>query len=1110
VQRRDTEKSPLAFHSVNRHDYVRRCRMFSRQDGSCELSKRGDPNKDGNQMIVHHQPLPTGDVWNLHAWQLAWDGNSIWDPTGRDIAGLVDFQFPVVSDLRSLEFKYRSTAATTGISTWEPDDFVRQVVQPTSAEIWTFVQSARIINQLPSPAGALFKVGDVLTFQEITQQQFVGGQIYAWNPYDPTNPSAFFPQSARDAAAGISTFTVPLTSWMTTGFHLKLMTYGASGNQLWEADAGNRVWRPCDGPVLWLKSGQCDLRSRPLTLSSVDLEILLPAAADVPALTLEDVAESLLLPLTSIASRPYSGSPLFQVASYKPTIYPQAAYNLRVNSGSGESVPITRAFPANPAELTQISRFALGASAWLVDFPVVAASVTLSIEPQSRSMFSTGVSVQLSLGNSTPYQNVPADNADGGSWTAILTVAQNTTTCIKLLPAVGTEPKPYDWIDTSRYFTPPAAAVTVFTTEGVFGLTARAKTSFADPAPSRATLMQAAFGTPIVNSGVFAAMEMPHGATLLGTDVYFVVHAPHAIWAELVLVDENLPQRAVRREIPMTLTADARYWWCAVPVQQAPAGSRYHFVLNDNLEVMDPASREVQDSGSFEVTFGADPNDAATSWSKVLDIAAISATAHASPWQTMSWQDLVIYEMHAERFTNLEAGALAPLDLLVDELKPVSRLGLPGYLRALPVTAIEMMPVQEFSSALSWGYDPSFYFAIDGHYGGSASLANFVNAAHQSGRAVFLDVVYNHSLGSPLMQIAPDVYRNGNYDGDRMNCGHPMVGEHLRQATIHLWRTFGIDGFRFDDTQTIATQCQGGWGFLSMLRSSIRDAASAEGRFWPYCVAENSATSPWDISNPGFGVMDGQWGIDEAYRLRDASYDTWHPGSDDAPPVCQEMNNPAYWGRPYFQAVRFGESHDMVSAQDPANLRIAARPPFGDGLQLAKAFGTLALLSNGIPMLFMGQEVGETTPFAFDSSAPALNPQKYDIGSAAVSANARVLAWFRQLLGLRNDPTQGLQGVANYQVVRVGNRTVAFTCGAGQCLFAVITFGTPDQQQNSAWLGLPSGESFKEIFNSSWPEFQVSSELPSTNGGYAARIAPGAILNLPYIGAVVLQRAHYL
>jgi 1,4-alpha-glucan branching enzyme len=1058
-------------------------------------------------MIVHHQPLGGGSVWNLHAWQLAWDGNSVWDPRGVGNAGLVDFTFPAVPDPRTLQFKYRATSITSGVSTWEPDDFVRQVVNITSTDIWTFAQSPRILSRPPSPPGVVFQPGNLLTFKVITKQQFAGGQIYAWNPYDPTSPSAYFPQSARDAAAGVSTFTVPLASWMVAGFHLKLMTYGANGNKIWEADSSNRVWRPCDGASPWLKSGQCDVRSQPLALTPVQLEVLVPAAAAAPALTLNDIAESLQLSVTALASRPYAGSPLFQVVSYSPTIYPQAAYNLSVNPGNGEGAPITRAFPANPADLTQISRFVLGTGAWLTSFPVVADSVTLSIEPRNPSSFVAGFAVQLSLGNSTPYQSVPARGAADGSWTAVLTVAQNIMTSLKLLPAVGTEPKPYDWIDTGRYFTPPAAPITVYTTEGVYGLTSRGKTPFADPLPSRAALLQAAFGPAIVNAGVFGSNEMPQGATLVGTDVYFVVHAPHAVWAELVLIDASVSQPAVRREIPMALTADTRYWWCAVPALKAPAGTRYHFVLNDTLEVMDPAGRAVQDNGNFDVAFGADPNDATTSWSQVLDVAAVSASAHASPWQTMGWQNLVIYEMHAERFTNLAPGTLAPLDLLVDELKPVSRLGKPGYLYALPVTALELMPVQEFSSALSWGYDPSFYFAIDGHYGGSTSLANLVNAAHRSGRAVFLDVVYNHSLSSPLMQIAPDVYRNGNYDGDRMNCGHPMVLEHLRQATVHIVRTFGIDGFRFDDTQTIATQCQGGWDFLATLRSSIRSAASAEGRSWPFCVAENSATIPWDISNPGFGVMDGQWGIDEVYRIRDASYDIWHLGSDDAPPLCGEMNNPAYWGRPFFQAVRFGESHDMVSAQDPANLRIATRPPFGDGLQLAKALGTLTLLSHGVPMLFMGQEVGETSPFAFDSSAPALNPQQYDL-SATVAAdnNARVLAWFRQLMGLRNDSVQGLQGEANFQVVQLGNRTVAFTGGNGQCLFTVVTFGTPNQQQDSAWLGLPAGASFKEIFNSSWPEFQVSSEPLCTNGGYTARIGSGAILNLPYIGAVVLQR----
>jgi hypothetical protein len=78
-----------------------------------------------------------------------------------------------------------------------------------------------------------------------------------------------------------------------------------------------------------------------------------------------------------------------------------------------------------------------------------------------------------------------------------------------------------------------------------------------------------------------------------------------------------------------------------------------------------------------------------------------------------------------------------------------------------------------------------------------------------------------------------------------------------------------------------------------------------------------------------------------------------------------------------------------------------------------------------------------------------------------------------------------------------------FIGGESQRLFTIITFGTPNQQQNSARLGLPGGGAFKEIFNSSWPKF----EQEHTNGSYAVRIQIGDLLNLPYISAVVPERA---
>jgi 1,4-alpha-glucan branching enzyme len=218
------------------------------------------------------------------------------------------------------------------------------------------------------------------------------------------------------------------------------------------------------------------------------------------------------------------------------------------------------------------------------------------------------------------------------------------------------------------------------------------------------------------------------------------------------------------------------------------------------------------------------------------------------------------------------------------------------------------------------------------------------------------------------------------------------------------------------------------------------------------------------------------------------------------------MNVPQSWLRPFFEATRYGESHDTVSGQNPGEQRIAARPPYRMGLQMAKAVGSVVLLSNGVPMIFMGQEIGYTNPFSLDSSGPAINPQSATLPPASATDNTRVLAWFCSLIGLRNDPTKGLRGDANLQYVKTGQRTIAFTCGSNANHFVVVTFGTANQQQNSAWLGLPGGVAFKEIFNSSWPDFQVEFEQQQTNGGYTAMIYSGQILNLPYIGAVVLEQ----
>ena len=100
------------------------------------------------------------------------------------------------------------------------------------------------------------------------------------------------------------------------------------------------------------------------------------------------------------------------------------------------------------------------------------------------------------------------------------------------------------------------------------------------------------------------------------------------------------------------------------------------------------------------------------------------------------WNQLVIYEMHVGTFHRP-----------ADEAEPgtfedaVAKL---AHLRRLGVNAVQIMPVAEFAGDFSWGYNPAHIFAVESTYGGPEGLRGFVEAAHRTGIAVILDVVYNH------------------------------------------------------------------------------------------------------------------------------------------------------------------------------------------------------------------------------------------------------------------------------------------------------------------------------------------------------------------------------
>lgn len=173
------------------------------------------------------------------------------------------------------------------------------------------------------------------------------------------------------------------------------------------------------------------------------------------------------------------------------------------------------------------------------------------------------------------------------------------------------------------------------------------------------------------------------------------------------------------------------------------------------------------------------------------------------PWSefTMNSSEApVIYEMLLGDFTKTAnlAGAMEKLD----------------YLKTLGINAIELMPIQEFDGNESWGYNPNHYFALDKAYGTRKQYKDFIDACHQKGIAVIIDVVYNHSTGdSPLAKIYwnktenktasenPYFFVNARHDFNvfhDINHNNVFMQNIVKRSLIYLIEEYNVDGFRFD------------------------------------------------------------------------------------------------------------------------------------------------------------------------------------------------------------------------------------------------------------------------------------------------------------------------
>ncbi len=429
--------------------------------------------------------------------------------------------------------------------------------------------------------------------------------------------------------------------------------------------------------------------------------------------------------------------------------------------------------------------------------------------------------------------------------------------------------------------------------------------------------------------------ERPLGARELGDgQTEFRVWAPRAHSISLLLGED---------EIDLELR-DAGYGVYET-VAAAPAGSDYWFRL-DGHRWPDPCSR----------------------W-QPAGLRGPSRVLGRSPGLrgrsgALSPHDLVIYELHVGAFT-----APGTFEAAGAYLRELAELG---------VTAIEIMPVAEFPGVHGWGYDGVYISAAHSAYGGPAALAALVEAAHQEGLGVILDVVYNHvgaSGAAALDAFGPyftDTYetpwgRAVNFDD--ADCD--PVREWVLQSATGWIADFGIDGLRLDAIHAI-------------FDSSAEHIVAALGRRVhevdpdALVIAESGLNDPRVMRLPALGGhgCDAAWADDFHHALRallTGEREGYYAEFGAVAQLAKAFHRPHVHDGVYssFRRRRFGapaedvpperfvvfsQDHDQVGNRAYGDRMPAAARPLAAFCVLLAPFAVL---------LFMGEEYGEPAPFQF-------------------------------------------------------------------------------------------------------------------------------------------------
>jgi len=340
-------------------------------------------------------------------------------------------------------------------------------------------------------------------------------------------------------------------------------------------------------------------------------------------------------------------------------------------------------------------------------------------------------------------------------------------------------------------------------------------------------------------------------------------------------------------------------------------------------------------------------------------------------WTGPELKDYIIYELHTGTFT--PGGDFQSIPDKLD------------YLVGLGITAIEIMPVAQFPGGRNWGYDGVYPFAVQNSYGGPHELQNLVNACHEKGLAVILDVVYNHfgPEGNYISEFGP--YFTNKYQtpwGSAINfddAGCDAVRTFFIENALMWFRDFHIDALRLDAVHAIKDFSPK--HILAEIKTYTDKLSEFTGK--PYkLIAEldlndNRYINP--ISQGGYG-MDAQW-IDEfhhALRVSAGQEQNGYYSDFNGIENLAKSYNDAYvydgqysahrqrkfgfpaTNNPGEQFVVFSQNHDQVG-----NRMLGERSSQLVSFEMLKVLAGAVFCAPFLPMIFMGEEWAESNPFQF-------------------------------------------------------------------------------------------------------------------------------------------------